>query len=101
MLFFGTRGALVQRQIAANQIVLMTYRYFHIWWVLRASYGTKYQLATATDGLGWSHRPLTEQEALQLLGGQPLEIPAWTKWSLLGALVLLLAFIVFGSLTGQ
>lgn len=97
MLIFGTMGKRVQVPLADGRVLLLVYRYFHIFWAVRAAFGRHYLLATPTEQ-GWATIDLTQDQAQSLLPGQPLPQPhPWDRFSLLGFVVLIAVFI-FGSM---
>ena len=83
----------VTRQIAEDRAVVLAYRYFHLMFVLTATWGGKYFVSTLTDQ-GWAQQPASDDAALALLGGNPLRPSAWARFSLLGALAILAVFVV-------
>ncbi len=99
MLFWGWGGSTVNRQISPTQAVILAYRYIHVMFAFTATRRYTYLLATLTPQ-GWANQPITKEQALQLLGGAPLE-PSWWKryslWLLLG----LTAAIIVGSIVGS
>ncbi|WP_460461158.1 hypothetical protein [Angustibacter peucedani] len=88
----------MSRQFSPTQAVVLSYRYFHLFFVLQVAFGSRFQLATHTEQ-GWASRPITEDEARTLLGGETLEPPLWRRFGLLialaaVALVLVVAAVV-------
>ena len=48
MIFFGTSPKQLTIQLNPEQALLYTYRYFHIFWLLRLAYGGSFRLASMT-----------------------------------------------------
>ena len=63
--------------------LVLSYRYLHLFYGLKLSWGAKYHDAVWT-GRGWEVEPASKAEAAFLAGGVAPEIPWWDRFSLLG-----------------
>ncbi|MFC7403474.1 hypothetical protein [Georgenia alba] len=81
MIFFGWGGKSLSKQVSPQHVVVRTYRYFHLMFLFRVAFKYSYQLATAGPQ-GWMHRPMSDEEALQALGGEHLSPNWWQRFSI-------------------
>lgn len=88
---FGRRS--ITKQIGEGNAVRRIYRYFHLFFVFRASWGGQYVLLTNTEA-GWAQRAITNQEAEQLLGGHKLEPDLWNRFSLYAAVAVVVVILL-------
>lgn len=95
MLFWGWGRKSLNRQLAHDKALVLTYRY--LMFVFRAAFGYRYQLATATDQ-GWATRPIANAEAETLLGGDALRPSMWARYSILLLVVVILVVILAAAL---
>lgn len=76
------------------QAVILTYRYFHLMFAFTTTWNYQYLLASFTEQ-GWLHQPISKDEALHWLGGQELAPSLWKRYSLVGALALIVLIVLF------
>ncbi len=93
MIFFGWGRKNVSRQVSENQALILSYGYFHVFWLFRVAYGLRYAVATLTEA-GWATRPMSAEEAAATGADQAVTLSWWTRWGLLVALGALALFIV-------
>jgi hypothetical protein len=98
MLFWGWGRKSLNRQLAHDR-ALVTYRYFHLMFVFRAAFGYRYQLATATDQ-GWATRPIANEEAETLLGGDELRPSMWARYSIFLLVVVVVLVVILAAALG-
>lgn len=94
MIFFGWGRRSKSQQIDGGRALVLSWSYFHLFWLFRVSFGLRYGLATATPE-GWAHRDLTAEEAAALDAPGALTLHWWWRWGLLIGIAALLAFITF------
>ncbi len=97
MIFFGWGRKNVTRQVSPEQALILSYGYFHLFWLFRISYGFRYAVATATEA-GWATRPMSIEEARATGADQAVTISWWWRWGLLVGLGVLVVAITLGSL---
>ena len=100
MLFWGWGGKNITRQISHQQAVLLTYRYLHLMFLFTTTWGYRYAVATATEQ-GWATRNVTDEEALQLLGGVELRPSPWKRFSIFLLLGIVFLAVVIAALSGS
>jgi hypothetical protein len=100
MLFWGWGAKNITRQVSHQQVVLLTYRYLHLMFLFTTSWGYRYSVATATDQ-GWATRGVTDEEALQLLGGVELRPSLWKRFSIFLLLGIVFLAVVIAALSGS
>ena len=93
----GAARARLLRSTRGDALVLR-YSYFHLFWLLRVSWGLKYSLATATEA-GWATRPLSDEEAMQLDAPNKLTLNLWWRWGLVLWAAVAVVAIIIGNLT--
>ncbi|GGM10345.1 hypothetical protein ACFQBY_09320 [Promicromonospora citrea] len=81
MIFFGWGSKNKSAPLDAGRALVLRYSYFHLFWILRVSWGLRYSLATATES-GWAMRPLSDEEAMQLDAPSRLSLNVWWRWGL-------------------
>jgi hypothetical protein len=87
MIFWGWGRRSITKQLDQSNAVIRTYRYAHIFFFFTLTWGGAYSLATLTEA-GWAQRPISKEDAKQLLGGKDLQPNLWKRFSLvLGAAV--------------
>jgi hypothetical protein len=97
VLFWGWGRKSLNRQLAQNQALVLTYRYFHLMFIFRAAFGYRYQLATATEQ-GWAMRPIESPEAEALLAGEELRPTMWARYSIFLLFVVIVVVIAASAL---
>jgi hypothetical protein len=98
MVFFGWGSKSKTAPLDAGRALVLRYSYFHLFWLLRFSWGLKYSLATATEA-GWATRPLSDDEAMQLDAPNRLTLNWWWRFGLLLWAAVAVVAIVIGNLT--
>lgn len=86
MVFWGWGRKSINTKVSPEQAVVLAYRYFHLMFVFSVAFGYSYAVASWTPQ-GWATRPVTEQEARHLLGGEQLRPHPWWRFSLPAAIV--------------
>ena len=94
MIFWGWGRKSISRQLDANTAVTRIYHYLHLFFIFSVAWGGQYVLATATEA-GWAQRPISKEEAQQLLGGEDLQPPLWRRFGLPVAVAVVLLIAVF------
>ena len=82
MVFFGWGSKSKSAPLDTGHALVLRYSYFHLFWVLRLSWGLRYSLATATEA-GWATRQLSDDEAMQLDAPNRLTLNLWWRYGLL------------------
>jgi len=100
MLFFGWGRRSLQKLLGENQALVLSYAYFHLFFFFTVTYGYKYNLATLREE-GWHSKPITKEEAQNLLHGEQLKPSAWKQFSLIGLIVLGFILGMIANLTPQ
>jgi hypothetical protein len=95
VIFFGWGRKNVSRQVGDAQAVVLSYGYFHLFWLFRVAFGFRYQLATATEH-GWATRPLSSEEVAASGVDREITVGWWWRWGLLVALGVLAVTIAVG-----
>lgn len=85
MIFFGWGRKSLSRQVSPQQALILSYGYFHLFWLFRISYGFRYAVATATEA-GWATRPMSAEEAAATGADREIVLSWWWRWGLLVAL---------------
>ncbi len=49
MIFFGWGRNSKTHELSPHHVLVLTYAYFHVFWLFRVSFGLRYALATATE----------------------------------------------------
>ncbi|MFI2489989.1 hypothetical protein ACH47X_23955 [Promicromonospora kroppenstedtii] len=98
MVFFGWGSRSKTAPLDAGRALVLRYSYFHLFWILRVSWGLRYSLATATEA-GWATRPLSDEEAMQLDAPNRLTLNVWWRFGLLLWAAVAVVAIVIGNLT--
>ena len=98
IIFFGWGRKSLRQQLAPDQVLVLQYRYFHLFWVFRVAWGLRYSLATLSPQYGWAVRPLTESEIAYRDPSTLLDLHWWWRWGLLVGLVLVLVVTMVASL---
>ena len=98
MIIFGWGRRSGELAINDTQRLLLSYRYFSLFWVFSVTFGTRYALATLGRD-GWATRPISDEEAGRLVGGEPPQPAFWWRWGLLfllaaGAVAIVIAVVV-------
>ncbi len=92
-MFWGWGTAARQKKISDTQVVYNRYKYFHLIFINRLTWGYTYVLSTLnTDG--WSQKEISKDEALKLTDGDELLPNWWARYSLYLAMVAILLLIV-------
>ncbi|MFD1716221.1 hypothetical protein [Georgenia deserti] len=97
MIFWGWGSRSLNRQVSPQHVVIRTYRYFALMFIFSVAFKYRYELATATPQ-GWATRPVSDEEALQALGGEHLMPNLWRRFSLWLLLAGIVGAIVFANL---
>lgn len=95
IIFFGWGRKAKETVVGPESRLLMTYHYFHVFWLFSIAWGKQYQLATFTEH-GWAVGAIAPEHAAQLAGGVAPEIHPWRRFSLLGALGLMVLLVAWG-----
>jgi hypothetical protein len=93
VIFFGWGRKNVSRQVSEAQAVVLSYGYFHLFWLFRIAFGFRYQLATEH---GWATRPLSPEEVATSGVDRELTVGWWWRRGLLVALGVLAVTIAVG-----
>lgn len=101
MIFFGWGSKSKSAQLDGQTVLLRTWAYFHLFWLLRISWGRGYSLATATEQ-GWATRALSDEEVATLSDDvkQAVAVNWWWRFGLPIAIVALVLFIMINTLVG-
>ncbi|WP_392544655.1 hypothetical protein [Oryzobacter telluris] len=98
MLIWGWGRKSRSRQLDAAQALFVNFGYFSLFFVFSVTWDAKYVLARVQPDGGWSYRDVTDAEATQLAGGGELPAPSpWQRFSLLGLVVVVVAFIALSA----
>lgn len=100
MIVYGWRTNTKQLQVAPNQFIVLTYRYFHIMWILQLTYSFKYSFFWHNPDGTTGARDLTSQEAEPYKKAPELGVNLWTRYSLI-LLIVLFAFIIIMAAIGN
>lgn len=98
MIFFGWGRKASTAQLDPQRALVLSYGYFHLFWLFRVAFGRQWQLATLTEA-GWATRPLSAEEVTALGAEQRLRVGWWWQWGLLVALGALAVVLTIGSLS--
>lgn len=93
MIFFGWGRKNKQKQVDGTRILICSYGYFSIMFIFMVTMDYKYQLATHGKD-GWAYKDISKDTAIELGDGETLLPHWWWRFSLPGAILL----ILFGSL---
>ncbi len=93
MIFFGWGRKSMTRQVGPQQALILSYGYFHLFWLFRISYGFRYAVATATEA-GWATRPMSAEEAAATGADNEIVLGWWWRWGLLAGLGALVAVVI-------
>ncbi len=94
MLIWGWGRKSRSQQLDAAQALIANFRYFSLFFVFTATWGAKYVLARVQEDGGVSYRDVSAEEATRLAAGGVLPAPSpWQRFSLLGLVVLVVAFV--------
>ena len=99
MLFWSWGRRSLNHQVSPEHVVVRTYGYFALMFVFSLAFGYRYELATATPQ-GWLTRPLADEQAQQMLGGEHLMPNLWRRFSLLLLPVGIAAGVIGSALAG-
>ncbi len=99
-MFWGWGSSARQKKISETQVVYNRYRYFHLMFVSRVTWGYTYILSTLGAD-GWSHKEIPKDEALRLTGGDELMPNWWARYSLYAGLICIAIVVVSAILTSQ
>jgi len=88
MVFFGWGRRSKTRQVSAEQALVLSYGYFHLFWLFRISFGLRYALATLTEQ-GWATREMSPQEVQAIDAPAQLSLHWWWRWGLVLPLALI------------
>jgi hypothetical protein len=100
MLIWGWGRKSRSRQLNAAEALLVSFRYFSLFFVFTVTWGATYALARVQQDGAVSYRDLTLEQALAAGGGELPAPTAWQRFSLLGLLVAaVLAVGVVGTLS--
>lgn len=94
LIIFGWGQRSRTQQLSTEQALMLTYGYFHIFWLFQVAFRFRYSLATFTES-GWATRELSDTEATTGGAQQMLSLGWWWRWGLLvglGAAALIWAF---------
>lgn len=104
VIFFGWGRKNVSRQVSPTQALVLSYGYFHLFWLFRVAFGFRYALATATEQ-GWATRPMSPEEVTATGADQDLTVGWWWRWGLLvllaGLVSSITVSIILSSLTAS
>ncbi|MBO0609743.1 hypothetical protein [Myceligenerans salitolerans] len=99
MIFFGWGRKNKSAQLDGKTVLLRTWGYFHLFWLLRV-WGRDYSLATATPD-GWATRALTDAEVAAIGEEAKRAVTPnwWWRFGLFIGLGMLALFITIMTLT--
>lgn len=97
IVFFGWGRKAKEAVVSPYERLLMTYRYFHLFWIFTAAWGRQYQLATFTEQ-GWAVMPIDADAAAARMGGVLPDIHPWWRYSLVGVIGIGVAMVVLSAL---
>jgi hypothetical protein len=100
VIFFGWGRKNVSRQVSPTQALVLSYGYFHLFWLFRVAFGFRYALASATEQ-GWATRPLSAEEVAETGADREVTVGWWWRWGLLIGLGALAAVIAVSVLTSS
>lgn len=98
-MFWGWGSTARQKKISDTQVVYNRYRYFHLVFINRVTWGYTYLLSTLNQD-GWSQKEISKEEAMRLTGGDELMPNWWARYSIylsLAAIPLLIVISIFSS----
>lgn len=93
MFFFGWGKRNVTRVLPNQDVLILNYAHFNIFFVFSVAFNYTYTLATKSEQ-GWHHKAITKEEAKQLLNGEELKPHWWWRFSLLLFPVVVIALII-------
>ncbi len=92
-MFWGWGSTARQKKLSDTQVVYNRYKYFHLMFINRVTWGYTYILSTLNAD-GWSQKEMSRDEALKLTGGDELMPNWWARYSLYLALAAVFLIIV-------
>lgn len=98
MVFFGWGRKSKTHQVGPEQALVLSFGYFHLFWLFRVTFGLRYALATLTEQ-GWATRELSAQDAAALNAPSTLGVHWWWRWGLFVPLALI-AFSIAMAIAG-
>jgi|SRR3954452_13397254 hypothetical protein len=99
ILFFGWGRGEMEHALSPQQVLLLTYSYFHLFWVFRVSWPQGYAITSLTPQ-GWATQPLSDDEARQYGFTDLLKLPWWSRWGLLVPLGVAVVVVAAAAVTG-
>lgn len=87
MLIWGWGRTSRSRQLDAARALLVSFRYFSLFFVFTVTWGATYALARVQEDGSVAYRDLTPEQALEVGDGRLPTPSAWQRFSLLGLLV--------------
>lgn len=93
-MFWGWGSTARQKKISETQIVYNRYKYFHMMFINRVTWGYIYILSTLNQD-GWSQKEITKEEAVRLMSGDELMPNWWARYSLYGLLATIFLVVVW------
>ena len=96
MLFFGWGRNNKTHEIGPGQTLVVSYGYFHLFFLFRVVFDKKYSLATLTEH-GWAARPLPTDAVLPE-HADAVAVHWWWRFGLVIALAAVVVLVVMTSL---
>ncbi len=87
MLIWGWGRKSRSRQLSAAEALLVSFRYFSLFFVFTVTWGATYALARIQEDGSVAYRDLTPEQALEVGDGRLPTPSPWQRFSLLGLLV--------------
>ncbi|AEI13489.1 hypothetical protein [Cellulomonas gilvus] len=100
MIFFGWGRNSKTHELSPHHVLVLTYAYFHVFWLFRITVPQGYGLATLSE-YGWATRPMTPLEVDNGGYKELLSVSWWWRWGLLVGLAGVVLLVIASSLTGS
>jgi hypothetical protein len=98
MLIWGWGRKSRQQRLSDAEALIATFRYFSLFFVFTATWGTRYVLARVQPDGTTGYRDLTDDQAMAAAQGATLPAPTpWQRFSLLGLVVVVIAFVAISA----
>ncbi|WP_066582573.1 hypothetical protein [Cellulomonas timonensis] len=98
MIFFGWGRKNKTQQIDARQALILSFNYFHLFWLFRVAFGLNYSVATLTDD-GWATRRLSPAEVEAGGAATALTLHWWWRFGLLIGIAAIVVIATLASIT--
>ena len=96
MFFFGWGKRNITKVLTENEVLILNYAHFNIFFVFSVAFNYTYTLATKS-AQGWHHKSITKEEAERLLAGAEFKPHWWWRYSLFIFPALVIAIIAIMS----